>query len=304
MDGITGVVLEKVGVSPGDSASQLINNCYTMRKMKEPVIKTYGDIEAVILHENKEAFASIINKELYEVVGEPNGQNVIFHNSSSFDFFCIHLFELLANKEIKTQEGAETLSVFTGAKWLALRHQTKIDVNGLIKAIEEIEEWLKVKPKFSFWCGDISKQIKFDLSRRKILRFSQILTKHNLLRINDIIRELFEICNKAGADIKEAEVLYLLEPFIEELKENRLVYHSSYLLEMLHVYFTELNEVAHQLYMRSPTNRMAEMKYPERISSGAFKNLYLSAVRFSANYNKAYYEALRPHTTEYLKMRY
>ena len=185
-----------------------------------------------------------------------------------------------------------------------MRYQSKLDVNGLIKATEELEEWLQIKPKFSFWCRDISKQIEFDLSRRKILHFSQILTKHNLLRVDDIIRQLFKICNKAGNDIAEKEVIYLLEPFIEELKKNRLTYHSSYLLEMLHVYFTEVNNVAYQLYMRSPTNRMTEMKYPNGISSGAFKNLYFSAVRFSASYNKAHYEALKPHTTEYLKMRY
>ena len=272
--------------------------------MKEPIIRTYGDAEAVILHENKEAFSSIINKELYKVVGEPNEQNVIFHNSSSFDLFCIHVFELLANKEIITQEGKETLSVFSGAKWLALRYRSDLDVNGLIKAAEELEEWLQVKPKFSFWCGDISKQIEFDLSRRKILHFSQILTKHNLLRVDDIIRQLFTICNKAGNDIAEEEVIYLLEPFIEELKDNRVAYHSSYLIEMLYVYFAEVNNVANQLYMRSPTNRMTEMQYPNGISSGAFKNLYFSAVRFASGYNKGHYESLRPHTTEYLKMRY
>lgn len=269
--------------------------------MKDPIFKTDGDIEAAILHENKEAFAAIINKELYKVVGQPDDQNVVFHNSSCFDLFCIHVFELLAEKKMKTASGEQTLSVFTGSKWLAQKYKDQIDVNGLVKAIEELDIWLNVKSLFSFWCGDISKQIEFELSRRKILRFAQIFTKHNLLRIDSIIRELFEICNKAGCAIQELEVLHLLEPFLEELKENRIAYHSSYLIEMLHVYFTELNKVAYQLYIRSPTNRRSEMKYPDGISSDTFKDFYFSAVRFSASYNKAHYESLRPHTTEYLK---
>lgn len=175
---------------------------------------------------------------------------------------------------------------------------------GLNRAIESLETWLNEEPLFSFWSGNISTRVKFPLSRRKMLRFAQLLSKHNLLRLSDAIGKLHDICEKARSRVVQAEVLHILNGFKEELKTNRLLYHSSYLLEMLHIYFTELNKVAYQMYMRSPTNRMAEMKFPDGISSDTFRDLYYSAVSFAASYNKAHYDALRPHTTRYLKMRY
>jgi hypothetical protein len=194
--------------------------------------------------------------------------------------------------------------LFTGAKWLADRYKERVDVMGLNRAIESLETWLNEEPLFSFWSGNISTRVKFPLSRRKMLRFAQLLSKHNLLRLSDAIGKLHDICEKARSRVVQAEVLHILNGFKEELKTNRLLYHSSYLLEMLHIYFTELNKVAYQMYMRSPTNRMAEMKFPDGISSDTFRDLYYSAVSFAASYNKAHYDALRPHTTRYLKMRY
>lgn len=272
--------------------------------MIKHIFNSEGDIEAVILHENKDAFAAIINKDLYTVAGQPPDQNIFFKNSSCFDLFCIHVFELLAEQRIQLKDKEYRLSVFTGAKWLADRYEHQVEAMGLIQAIELLGSWLNEEPQFSFWCADISKQIEFKLSRRKILRFAQLLSKHNLFRLTGAIQELLEICKKAGCDIKEEDILHLLGPFTEELKSNRLIYHSSYLVEMLHIYFTEFNKVAHQLYLRSPTNRLTEMKYPDGISSDTFRNLYYSAVSFAASYNKAYYDALRPHTTKYLKMHY
>ena len=91
--------------------------------MDTTFIKTAGDLEAVIFHENKQAFTSIINKDLYMVGGDAPDQNILFHNSSCFDLFCIHVFELLAERKIKLIDGKYEKSLFTGAKWIADKYQ-------------------------------------------------------------------------------------------------------------------------------------------------------------------------------------
>ena len=62
--------------------------------MNEHIFKCEEDLEAVILHENKDAFAAIINKDLYGVAGKPPDQNIYFHSDSCLNLFCIHVFEL------------------------------------------------------------------------------------------------------------------------------------------------------------------------------------------------------------------
>jgi hypothetical protein len=275
-----------------------------MGKKTQHRFQSEGDFEALILHENMKAFAAIVNKDLYMVTGKPPDQNIYFHNSSAFDLFCIHVFEVFVEQEIQLKDTNSSFSLFTGAKWLADRYECQLDITPLKKAIKLLTSWLEEEPMFSFWCSDISRQIEFKLSRRELLRFSQLFTKHNLLRLSDAVQLLLKKCNNAGCSLQQEDVLHLLEPFIEELKTNRLIYHSSYLVEMLHIYFTELNNVAYALCLHSPTTRMNDMKYPDGLSCDTFKELYFSAVRFAASYNKAAYDALRPHTTEYLKMRY
>ncbi|MBZ0168381.1 hypothetical protein MELA_01621 [Candidatus Methylomirabilis lanthanidiphila] len=267
--------------------------------MNDHIFKCEEDLEAVILHENTDAFAAIINKDLYGVTGKPPDQNIYFHSDSCFDLFCIHVFELLAGSAVELSGRPCQLSLFTGARWLVERHKDAWESSKFIDAYESLDSWLKEKPRFSFWCGDISKQIEFSLSRRKILRFAQLLSKHNLFRLTGVLDELHRICNKTGHDIKESEVLPLLEPFREELKTNRVIYHSSYLIEMLHDYFTALNDFAILFYTPSP--RISDWKYLENMSSDTFKDLFYRAISFASGYNRNHYDSLRPATTRHLK---
>jgi hypothetical protein len=96
--------------------------------MINQMFQTEGDIEAAILYENKEAFSAIINKDLYFVAGEPPHQDICFHNSSCFDLFCVHVFELFAEQCIQPKAGdCRSLSLFTGAKWLADRYKESLE---------------------------------------------------------------------------------------------------------------------------------------------------------------------------------
>jgi hypothetical protein len=84
--------------------------------MNDQIFKCEEDLEAVILGENKDAFAAIINNDLYGVTGTPPDQNVYFHSNSCFDLFCIHVFELLAENTVELPGKSCRLSLFTGAR--------------------------------------------------------------------------------------------------------------------------------------------------------------------------------------------
>ncbi len=265
------------------------------------LIKTEGDFEAVIFHESMEAFTSIISKDLYSVYGEAPHQNIYFHNSSCFNLFCIHVSELFAESTVfNTKE-----SLFSGGEKLALKYKKEgIDASNLLNSIKVLESWLNEEPPFSFDCPDINERVVLKLSRKEALSYAQLFSKHNLFNLTRTMSKLESNLKENNSNVEDFNILNLVEPFLGELKENRTIYHASYLIEMLFNYFTELNRLANHLYMRSPTNRMNDFKYPEGISSSAFKGLYFSALRFANSYNKSHYGSLEPNTTEYLKMRY
>jgi hypothetical protein len=269
--------------------------------MHEGMFRCEEDLEAVILHENKDAFAAIINKDLYGVAGKPPNQNIYFHSAVCFDLFCIRIFEVLAETTISLRGQQHSFSLFTGARWLVERHKDAWDVSEFVEAYDQLNSWLEAKRKVSFWCGYLSKQIEFDLSRRNVLRFIQLLSKHNLFRLTRLIKELYELCNKSGSVIKESDVLHLLEPLTEELKTNRLAYHSSYLVEMFHKYFTALNDFV--ILFHNPSPKISDWNYLERMSSETFRDLFFSAIRFASGYNKSHYASLKPATTKHLKAR-
>ncbi len=166
------------------------------------IFKSEGDYEAAILYENVRAFSSIINKDLYEVVGNSSHSEVRFHHRSAFDLFCVYVFELLV-ESIEPEGVKEKHSLFSGARWVANKYKKNIDVNGLEKAIDVLDNWLKEKKTVSFYSGELSKQIGLKLTRRQMLYFAQIFTKHNLFRSTRAIADLHKRCNKHGCEILE-----------------------------------------------------------------------------------------------------
>jgi hypothetical protein len=89
---------------------------------------------------------------------------------------------------------------------------------------------------------------------------------------------------------------------IEEVR-SRLLYHSSYLLELLGNVFLALNEIVRNRFAANPTNRVSEMTMPPGITSDIFRDLYGSVLVFK-RYEEHRIRAYTPITTRYLKLRY
>src|SRR5690348_7559453 len=106
-------------------------------------IQTEADVEALILYENVSAFPGLISKDIYNVYGSPPQQNILFHNSVCRDLFCINLYELFAENEVRLQNGTTLrLSIFSGLEWVAQRYAHQFQVTQLLAEIEKIKTWL------------------------------------------------------------------------------------------------------------------------------------------------------------------
>lgn len=267
-------------------------------------IYSEGDLEIAILHENQGAFTAILNPELYEVVGEVPEQSILFHNDSCFDLFLIHTAELFAEgtNNVCLNGKNQNFSLFGGALWLCGRYEDETLGTGLISACNVLSSWLEKRVPFSFWCSELDTHFELDMSRIDLLSFAGNLSKHNILRLNVLLSKLQRLCERNGFVVGEQDLPGVLEPFVAELK-SRLVYHSSFLIEMLYDYFAAINRMVTNRFNLTGTNDVRKMKHPAGVSSDSYRDLYGDTLVFR-RYDEARFSKFKPTTTKYLKMRY
>lgn len=267
-------------------------------------IESEGDLEIATLYENQEAYTDILNPDLYVVLGEVPEQNILFHNDSCFDLFLIHASELFAegSNNIRLNGKNQNFSLFGAVLWLCERYEDEARSVGLTSACDALNSWLEKRVPFSFWCGDLDTQFELDLSRKELLSFAGNLSKHNILRLNTLLSKLQRLCEKNGSSVAEQDLVGILEPFVVELK-SRLLYHSSFLVEMLYDYFAAVNRLVVERFNVTKTNDVRKMRHPNGVSSDSYRNLYGSTLVFR-RYDEARFSKFKPTTSEYLKLRY
>ncbi len=267
-------------------------------------IKSKGDLEVITLYEAHSALATIISPDLYDVLGKSPNQQITFKNEVSFDLFLILVSELFlqGRKSIRIKDKSLKLSLFESIGFLIESHLDETKNCGIDKAYKELDMWIKNEIDFEFWCGELQKQIRFSISNEQLLWFGANTVKHNLLRLSDLIMKLQEHCIKGGHNFSSQEVVATLKEFVSEIR-NRLMYHSTYLVEMLGKLFESVNNLIIVRYKQNPTNDCRKMIMPLGLTSDFFCSLYGSVLVFH-NYKLERIRRYTPHTTEYLKMRY
>lgn len=286
--------------------------------MKESINYTEGDLEVAILSESLEAFYGIINHDLYKVYGNPPNQNIMFHNSSCFDLFLIRLQEVFAESSwpVTVINGKrKNLSLLSATIWFTERYPEESEVARLTLGANTLHNWLNEVRPFEFWDG--KQNITFQLTRKDVISIGANLSKHNLLRLSSVLEKIYDRCkNDAGmVDLKKSDVIHIIDPFLQEL-QSRLLYHSTYLVEILFDYFAAINRVVIKRkieYTVVKTEKcklnvgdiitMADLKYPEGLTSWDFEDLYSSTLIFRS-FDEERFRCLRPVTSKSLKLRY
>ena len=274
--------------------------------MRDKDISTFsseGDLEVAVLSENLEAFYGIINPDLYANLGQPPNQNVLFHNHSCFDLFLIRVQEVFAEGSMVVNIGnkSQNFSLLSSAIWFCERHPEETKHAGLTSAAYELQGWLKEVKPFDFWTGQ--HQLKFQLTRQDLISDGANLCKHNLLRLSKVLQKIEQRCKDAGVGgLKRGDIVGIVEPFLEELR-SRLIYHASYLIEMLFDYFAAVNQIVIKRKREWGTNDPKNLEYPEGLTSWSLKDLYSSTLALRS-FEEDKFRAYRPTTNPSLKLRY
>jgi hypothetical protein len=266
-------------------------------------ITSAGDLEVVLLSENHSLLADIISPNYYLPVGSPPYE-VRFHNLTAFWNFLVHVDELFAEgpENVHIAGRRCNLSLFEAAEWFSKTFPVEAEAARLCSACAHLRDWIDTCPAFGFWSGVLGSQIEFNLSRCKMIHFAANLRKHKLLRLGRLMRQIRGLCAEGGYTLPNNDVIAVREPFIQEL-ESRLLYLSSWLVELLGAYFLAVNSVVAARYDLNSTNDARKIHMPSGVTSGAIRDLYGSVLVFQ-DYRPERITAYTPVVQDWLKRRY
>jgi hypothetical protein len=267
-------------------------------------IRSEGDLEVALLHEAHSVLADIIGPELFSVGGTQPEQSVVFHTSSCFNLFLILISEFFAEgpRSAFIDENYQNWSLLKGLGWFCTIHPDEATATDLDLAVSNLEGWATKEVPFRFWCPDVNIHVEFMLRNDQLISFGANTAKHHLLRLAGLLGKLETLCAQAGYNFSSQELYAVLTSMIEEVR-SRLLYHSSYLLELLGNVFLALNAIVKNRFAANPTNRVSEMTMPLGITSDVFRDLFGSVLVFK-RYEEHRIRAYTPITTRYLKLRY
>jgi len=267
-------------------------------------IQSEGDLEVVILHESHSLLAHIVSSQLYSINGVPPEQTAQFHDRPHFDLFLILTIELYAEgaRSAYINNSFQNWSLLKGISWLAKKYPQEAQESGLDTASGNLLTWLDREVPLEFWCSDVDLDVKLSLRNDRLISFGANTAKHHLLRISELIAKLNTLCVNAGYNFTPQQLVAVLDCMMEEVR-SRLMYHSTYILELLGQLFFSLNRIVWARYNKKPTNRVMDMDFPSEITSDVFRNLYGSVLVFK-RYDDARITSNTPSTTHLLRGRY
>ena len=267
-------------------------------------IRSQGDLEVVLLHETHSALAGLIGPDLYEIGGAPPDQSAQFGDRPSFNLFLILLVEFFAEgtKTALIDDKYQNWSLIKGLTWFCAKYPDEAQAAGLDSALADLDAWTSKRVPFQFWCPDVGSDIEFVLQNVQLVSFGANTAKHPLVRLSTLLGKLEALCKNAGYKFAPPQLIAVLNSMTDEV-QNRLMYHSTYILELLGTVFLALNAIIRNRFDANPTNRTSEMHFPEGITSDVFRDIYGNVLVFK-RYEEERIRAYTPITTIYLKLRY
>jgi hypothetical protein len=238
----------------------------------DPLIRTAGDLEVVVLYEAHALLAELISAEYYTLVGSPP-KEVRFHTSAAMWNFCVHVHELIAEGPNVAVEGVTRPSLLDGLGWFGRRHPSEARGAGLDAAVATLAEWLAAEREVKFWCADVDTEFQFRMARADLIKFAANFSKHRLLRLNKLMAQLRALTARAGHEVRGTQLVAVREPFVAEV-QSRLLYLASWLVELLGELWAALNAVVVTRSDVERTNDVRMMRIPDGVTSDAIRNLY------------------------------
>lgn len=265
------------------------------------------EMEVIWLRAITESLDSLINHEVFEIVGKNPHSQILFESSVHQKFFNIILTDFLSGMNEDLSGGKTTPSLSRLSNILASpSFVVPGSINEIIATLNLARDWFAKKVRMDkLWFPSISKEVSLEISRLDALKLCGDMSKHNFARLEQAAKKLTRVFKENSIDLSQDESYIIFEEFYEHFHEDFLNYHASTIAEMLnnirwgiHEYLLPEFEKSREMDQGEPPRTSYQI--PEQISTEFGKACYwelMKGVKFGPPMDLF-------EVTEFLKMRY
>lgn len=280
---------------------------HTRHKKKANRVMVLSDFEeeVILLKATKELIDTMVNFEVFELIGSDSDSQISFKSATHQKFFNIILTDFLSQTDDRAF-GKKT-SFLGGIKSICEKPCFEVNnsISALSKAGNEFSDWLEQEIEVAAWLPSIGSDTTLKLSRIDFLKMCGDISKHNFLRSAGSALKLQGILEKSDVSVTLDDALLVLGEFYEKFHTDIFNYHGSTLAEFLNNIRWGIYEYLQPEFRRSivweggdpPRYRYT---YPQKVKAGIAKECYwelMNEVR-----NEPYMRRFK--VTKLLKIRY
>jgi hypothetical protein len=262
--------------------------------------------EVVFLKAIVELIDSMVNREVFDLLGEDPNCEIRFHSATYMKYFNIILLDFLSQSDNKVL--GKQLSYLGAIETICKSPSFDISasINNLRISTQEFTNWLEQEPSVEIWLPSLDKQTTLSIKRIEFTRMCGNISKHNFSRLSDVVKKLIAIFDRNGITIGFEDALLILSQFYDRFHSDILVYHGATISEFLNNIRWGIHEYLEPefqqsiVYEEAKPPRMYHYTYPQKIKSDFARNCYwdlMNCVRA-----KPYVRKFQ--VTRYLKMKY
>jgi len=199
------------------------------------IVNSLVDQEIVLLYAVIHALRNMNNRQIFEIYGQEEKQ-IMFHNDVARDLYFILLSDFLSKMRKEYRLGGDAISSFDALLDLTKNPLlgSKDLAQGLETKLMNFKDWLSYEAVIEkMWFPNVDKEVDLKISREAMVRICGNLNKHNFLQLKHIVEWVKEIFAANDICLTDEQGIMCLEHFQEWFNENILIYHSSFIAEML-----------------------------------------------------------------------
>lgn len=189
--------------------------------------------EVILLKAVKELIDSMVNFELFEILGSDPDCQISFRSMTHQKFFNIVLVDFLSRTDkrapIRQTSYLGALKCISNEPNFDVSHSVSL----LVESTRRFADWLEQEVEVKTWLPSINEEILLKISRLSFLKMCGNLSKHNFLRSAGIAGELQDTLKKSSVIIPSDDTLLALADFYERFHPDILNYHASTIAEFL-----------------------------------------------------------------------
>jgi hypothetical protein len=225
---------------------------------KDRIVGNDTEFEVAVMYGAIALLDDILGTDVFEIHGTGENQNISFKSRIAQRYFYLSLIDFLSDMDSSFKLTKDKCTVLDGMVCISCNPQIgyKKDIKTLRTTLRRFEKWLgKEVHVQKFWSPKINRETTLLLSRFDMIKICANMSKHGILRLGGIALDTQAIFQNSKKAISFNEAILCLEDFYEKFHNDILIYHASYIAEMLLDIRSAINDYLTPIYRKHLRNK-------------------------------------------------